>query len=79
MAETRKAAEKRAQDPDAASEQVQQAVDAETERGLRGEEVDSTPNEHYTVAGVLADKPVPETAEDPAEARREAARSANTA
>lgn len=29
--------------------------------GYSGETPDPTPNENYTVAGVLADKPVPET------------------
>jgi hypothetical protein len=29
--------------------------------GFFGVEVDPTPNEHYTVAGVLAGKPTPET------------------
>jgi hypothetical protein len=52
--------------------QVQQAVDEETEQGFRGVEVDSTPNENYTVKGVLAGKPVPEAAEDPTVARRDA-------
>ncbi len=72
MAESKKAAEKRSQDPDAASEQVQSAADVETEQGFRGVEVDSTPNENYTVKGVLADKPVPEASENPPEARRAA-------
>jgi hypothetical protein len=74
MAESKKAAEKRAQDPEAATKQAQKAADVETDRGLRGVEVDSTPNENYTVAGVTAGKSVPETADDPAEARRDAAR-----
>lgn len=33
----------------------------ETEQGYRGAVPDETPNENYTVAGVLAAKPVPET------------------
>lgn len=38
------------------------AAPAESEQpGLRGDEVDPTPNEHYTVAGVTAGKPTPET------------------
>jgi hypothetical protein len=60
---------------DKAEEKVQTAVDQETEQGFRGVEVDKTPNEHYTVSGVLADKPVPENAADPAAARRDAASS----
>jgi hypothetical protein len=55
-----------------AEEQARSAVDRETEQGFRGDEQDSTPNEHYTVAGVLAGRPVPEAAADPAVARREA-------
>jgi hypothetical protein len=53
--------------------QVQERVDQETEQGFRGVEVDQTPNENYTVAGVTAGLPVPEAAEVPREARRLAA------
>lgn len=55
-----------------AEAQVQQAVDQETEQGFRGVEVDGTPNENYTVAGVVAGKPVPEAEADPVEARKKA-------
>ena len=48
-------------DTDKAADQVQTAVDQETEQGYRGLEVDPTPNENYTVAGVTSDKPTPET------------------
>lgn len=41
---------------------VHEQVKTESEQGFRGVQVDSTPNEHYTVAGVTAGKPVPETA-----------------
>lgn len=58
-----------------AEEQVQDVVDKETEQGFRGVEVDQTPNENYTVAGVLAGKNVPEAAADPVAARREASAS----
>ena len=34
----------------------------DTGPGYRGKQRDETPNEHYTVAGVLAGKPTPETA-----------------
>jgi hypothetical protein len=47
--------------PDA---EVQKRVDKETEQGFRGIEVDPTPNENYTVAGVTAGKPTPETSPD---------------
>lgn len=48
--------------------QVDKAVAQETDAGLRGVEVDQTPNEHYTVAGVAAGKPTPET--DPGQAAK---------
>ncbi len=51
---------------------VQQAVEKETEQGFRGVEVDTTPNENYTVEGVVAGKPVPEAEADPVAARRAA-------
>lgn len=46
------------------NEHAQEVADTETEQGYRGTEVDQTPNEHYTVQGVLAGKPTPETATD---------------
>jgi hypothetical protein len=46
---------------DKANAEVQAAVDEEQEKGFHGEKVDPTPNEHYTVAGVVAGKPTPET------------------
>lgn len=57
---------------EAAAKQVQDAVDRETEQGFRGVEVDQTPNENYTVAGVTSGADVPETSENPPQARREA-------
>jgi hypothetical protein len=45
-------------------------VEADVERGLHGLEVDPTPNEHYTVAGVTSGKPTPETDAKAAEAAR---------
>jgi hypothetical protein len=53
--------------PDAA-DRVQEQVDREEEQGFRGVKVDPTPNAHYTVEGVLAGKPTPET--DPRQARK---------
>ncbi len=53
---------------------VQAVVDKETEQGFRGVKVDDTPNENYTVAGVVAGKPTPETDADAAEAARAATR-----
>ncbi len=49
---------------DATAKAVQSAVDQETKQGFRGVEVDPTPNEAYTVAGVTSGQPTPET--DPA-------------
>lgn len=54
----------------AAAAQVQADMDKETEQGFRGIEVDPTPNENYTVAGVTAGLPTPETDPDHAEAVR---------
>ncbi len=34
---------------------------SEEDKGYRGVQADETPNENYTVAGVLAGKPTPET------------------
>lgn len=50
--------------------EVQRRVDQENEQGFRGIEVDPTPNENYTVAGVTAGKPTPETDPEHAEAVR---------
>lgn len=63
MAEQRKAAASK----DAAQAEVQKAVDAAEDKGYIGVPVDPTPKENYTVAGVLAGKPTPET--DPGHAR----------
>jgi hypothetical protein len=52
---------------DAAQKEVQKAVDEAEDKGYIGVEVDPTPDSHYTVEGVLAGKPTPET--DPEHAR----------
>lgn len=44
-----------------AGEEIQAAFDAANKQGFFGVEVDATPNENYTVAGVVAGKPTPET------------------
>lgn len=41
--------------------EVQKLAEEEAEQGFRGVKVDPTPNHHYTVPGVLAGKPTPET------------------
>lgn len=55
-----------------ATRQVDEAVAPETDQGFRGVEIDQTPNEHYTVEGVTSGAWVPEMAEDPVAARRQA-------
>ena len=64
-------ARKAAQKGDAGAAEVQQRVDKENEQGFVGVEVDPTPNENYTVEGVISDAPTPETdADAAAEARK---------
>ena len=48
---------------EAGNEKVANVVVKETEQGFRGApvDVDPTPNHAYTVAGVLAGEPTPET------------------
>jgi hypothetical protein len=45
---------------------VQEIIDKETEQGFRGVKIDPTPNEAYTVGGVLSGAPTPETDHDAA-------------
>ncbi|MET9467786.1 hypothetical protein ABZY44_23885 [Streptomyces sp. NPDC006544] len=52
---------------------VQAATDKAQAQGFYGVETDPTPNEHYTVAGVVAGKPTPETDKDAAATARKAA------
>lgn len=55
---------------DSGEAEVQAKVDAENEQGFRGTAVDPTPRENYTLRGVVASKPTPETdAQAAAEAR----------
>lgn len=51
---------------------------AEQEQGFRGDPVDPTPNENYTVAGVTAGAPTPETDASLAAEAREATRVGGT-
>jgi hypothetical protein len=60
---------------DAGQAEVQAAVDQENKQGFVGVGVDPTPNENYTVAGVTAGKPTPETDPKAAAAAREHAAS----
>lgn len=57
---------------DQSTAEVQQRVDEDEARGFRGLEVDPTPNENYTIAGVTSGAPTPETDDDAAEAARKA-------
>ncbi len=68
--EAGKAARARAVADDRSTAEVQERVDRETERGFRGVEVDPTPNENYTVAGVIKGAPTPETDPEAAETAR---------
>ncbi len=58
----------------AAKGDVQKQIDEEQSQGFIGDKVDPTPNEHYTVAGVLAGKPTPETDAAAADKARESVR-----
>ena len=53
---------------DLGASEVKSRIQKENEQGFRGTEVDQTPNENYTVAGVTSGKPTPET--DKAAARK---------
>lgn len=44
-----------------AAKHAQTVMDEEAKKGFRGVEVDDTPNSAYTVAGVVAGEPTPET------------------
>lgn len=62
---------------DAAAESVAlPELEKANEQGFIGQKVDPTPNENYTVAGVTAGKPTPETDEASAAAAHKAAREA---
>lgn len=51
---------------------VQQQVDQDEARGLRGVEVDPTPNDAYSVKGVTSGAPTPETDDQAYEAAQKA-------
>lgn len=59
--EAGKAAKAKAVKDDTSTAEVQEKVDAANAQGFIGIEVDPTPNENYTVAGVTAGLPTPET------------------
>jgi hypothetical protein len=56
--------------------QVADAIATEQQQGFRGVEVDPTPNENYTLAGVTSGQPTPETDGDAALQAREGQREA---
>lgn len=64
---------------DLGQSQVQARMDKETSQGFRGKEVDPTPNEHYSVAGVIAGRPTPETDAKAAQKAREVTGGVRTA
>jgi hypothetical protein len=57
---------------DTSTQEVQRQADEDQARGFRGVEVDPTPNEHYSVAGVTSGMPTPETDDGAAEEARKA-------
>lgn len=64
-------AKKRADD--AGQAEVQQIVDQQNEQGVVGVKVDPTPDAAYTVSGVIAGTPTPETDPKAAAAAEQAA------
>jgi hypothetical protein len=61
-----KAAEKSSKSGDVGEAEVQAKFDAAHKVGYSGVSTDPTPNENYTIRGVLAGKPTPETDYDAA-------------
>jgi hypothetical protein len=49
---------------DSGEAEVQAKVDEAEDKGFFGVAVDETPREHYTLPGVIAGKPTPETSRD---------------
>lgn len=62
-----------AEKADDASKTADEVIGREVEQGFRGVEVDPTPNENYTMAGVVKGAPTPETDDSAAEKARKAA------
>lgn len=54
---------------DVGQSEVQANMDEDTDKGYHGSTPDKTPNENYSVAGVLAGKPTPENNEGKTEAK----------
>lgn len=73
MVEAKKSAEKAVSK---ATDQVDKAVEEETDKGFRGVQVDPTDDHAYTVEGVVAGEPTPET--DPKQAEKAGSRKYQT-
>lgn len=58
---TGKASVSKADSTKASVDEVQAKMDEVQEKGYQGTRTDPTPLEHYTVEGVIAGKPTPET------------------
>jgi hypothetical protein len=58
---------------DLGASEVDSAIAEENEKGFRGNEVDPTPNENYTLSGVTSGAPTPETDDGLRAKAREAA------
>lgn len=64
MTQSKKPASKPAQPKsDVGQAEVAERVEAEQEKGLRGIEVDDTPNRNYAIEGVTSGAETPETKE----------------
>lgn len=63
---------------DAGQAEVQKTMDKAEDQGFLGVEVDPTPNENYSVAGVTSGAPTPETDEKSAAEADAAARTGQT-
>lgn len=64
--------------PAGGADEVADKLQKEQEQGYRGDPVDPTPNENYTVAGVTSGAPTPETDENLAREARDATRLGTT-
>lgn len=79
MADEKKAASRK---PDKPDEEMTDTPSEESplieasEKGFMGVKIDPTPDDHYTVEGVTAGKPTPETDHEAYEAARQARRDA---
>lgn len=61
MADSKRSARSDESQVKASADEVQANMDEINDKGYMGERTDPTPLENYTVAGVVAGKPTPET------------------